>query len=304
MRNALNTLIVFVGLSMSYSLFAKEELIVIQTVSTTRQSFVIQKGLKDGIAKGMEVIFGNENVSVVCKAYEVSREYSLWKPVDKWINIPFNKQEIISMNTHSFGNIAVDLGSDVNDLTPKVDLNIVYEKIRTKDNWAIRYSYGGTLNQSSSSVSSNNYSKRKSEDYIFEYGFRLRPEMEISLGARYDYAVYRLTSPELDVPTTRVFLLTGFTYHFINLSDNKNNFYAAISLGIGKSNTVVNNATATGIASILPQARFGYLMPIGKTVALTTELSLESVSSRETFSDGVSQNTSDINAKISIGLRF
>lgn len=288
----------------SINTFAKEELTIVQIVSNNRHTFVIQKGLKDGISRGIEVIFGNENSSIVCRAIEVSREYSLWAPVDKFVNVPFNKLDVISLNTHAFGNIAVDVGNGKQNISSNIDNNKVYAKIRTEDDWSVRYSYGGAVAQSSSSVSTSQNSKKISEDFDAEYGFRMSPEIEFSIGARLNYALYRLSAPVLDVSTNRNFLMSSFVFHFVNLSDNQNNIYAGISLGIGKSTTTLDNKSSSGLAYVLPQLRLGYLIPFTKTLAFIGETSIESIVSRENFSNGSAQNNSDINVKLSIGLRF
>ena len=44
----------------------REELMVVQTVSKDRRSFVIAKGVKDGVARGQEIIYANDNVSILC----------------------------------------------------------------------------------------------------------------------------------------------------------------------------------------------------------------------------------------------
>jgi len=74
---------------------AAEELVIIQTVSVDQKSFVVAKGLKDGISNGQELIFANENVSLVCKAVEVNRDYSYWYPINENMSVPFLREEIV-----------------------------------------------------------------------------------------------------------------------------------------------------------------------------------------------------------------
>lgn len=295
-------LIILIGISTK--IFSKEELTVIRTTSKDKKSFVVQKGLQNGISRGQEVIFGNDNVSIVCKAIEVSREYSLWIPVDKNMMVPFKKEDIVSLNTHTFGNVAVDLGNGVQKINPDVDYNLEFEKLRTQNSITARYSYGGAVSQSSSSVSTSQNSKKKSEDFNFEYGFRINPAYEISIGGRLDYEVYRLTTPELDIPTTRQFITLSFTYHAVAFSSNKNNLYATATIGIGNSKTTVDNEVSSGLATILPEVKIGYLFPISKEFALVGEVGVESVAAQEKFSDGSKQDTTQVNTKASIGIRF
>lgn len=284
-------------------LYAKEELTVIQTVSKNRKSFVVAKGIKDGVIKGQEIIFANDNVSIVCKASEVNRNFSLWVPVDANITIPFNKEDIVSSNSTVYGNVALELISDSN-LTPTINYNEVYKKFRTLNNFTIKASYNKGLTQSSSSVADEKNTSRTGYNFAVDYNYRFMPEFEMSVGARVDNEVYRIEEPELDIPTSRVMATIAATYHFVNFSKDQNNFYLTLAAGIGRSETTIDDEKSSGTVTLLPEARVGYMMPFTKTMALVFEGSVESLSTTETFSDGTEQSTNILNMKASIGLRF
>ncbi|MBC7428621.1 MAG: hypothetical protein H7336_08425 [Bacteriovorax sp.] len=284
-------------------LYAKEELTVIQTVSKDRRSFVVAKGIRDGVIKGQEIIFANDNVSVVCKASEVNRNFSLWVPVDRTITVPFNKEDIVSSNSTVYGNVALELVGDTG-LTPNINYNELYKKFRVQNNWTAKASYNKGLNQSSSSVSNEQNSSRAGYTVSLDYNYRFLPEFEMSAGARIDNEVYRISNPELDIPTKRILGTISATYHFINFSDNKNNFYLTLAAGIGKSDTKISDEKSTGIVTLLPEARLGFLMPFSKSLAMIFEGSVESLSSSEKFANGTQQTTNILNMKASIGVRF
>ncbi|QDK41563.1 hypothetical protein DOM21_08875 [Bacteriovorax stolpii] len=283
--------------------YAKEELTVIQTVSKDRRSFVVAKGIKDGVMKGQEIIFANDNVSVVCKAAEVNRDFSLWVPVDHTVTIPFNKEDIVSSNSTVYGNVALEIAADPS-LTPDINYNEVYKKFRAQNNWAIKASYNKGLTQSSSSVADEKNSSRSGYNVTLEYNYRFLPEFEMSFGARMDNEVYRIENPELDIPTRRIMGTVAATYHFVTFSDNKNNFYLTVAAGLGKSETTVDDDKSSGRVTLLPEARLGYMMPFSKSMAMVFEGSVESLSSTETFSDGTEQTTNILNFRATIGLRF
>ncbi|MDD4974187.1 MAG: hypothetical protein PHY93_07530 [Bacteriovorax sp.] len=282
----------------------REELMVVQTVSTDRRSFVVAKGVKDGVMKGQEIIYANENVSILCKALEVNRNYSLWVPVDRNVNIPFNKEEFVSYNSHAYGNVALDIVGDVNNLTPEIDYSVEFKKFRTSNNFSLKASFDQGLSQSSSDVSADKNSKRSGYSFALEYNFRFLPEFEMSAGGRIDNEVYHISSASLDIPTSRVMGTIAATYHFIGFSKDKNNFYLTLAAGLGKSTTTVSGDKSSGTVTLLPEARVGYLMPFSKSVAMIFEGSVESLSASETFQDGTSQVTNLLNAKFTIGLRF
>lgn len=291
------------ALTPTKDLYAKEELTVIQTVSKNRRSFVVAKGIKDGVMKGQEMIFANDNVSIVCKASEVSRGFSLWVPVDSKITVPFNKEDIISSNSTVYGNVALEIVSDPN-LTPTINYNEVYKKFRKLNNLAIKASYNRGLTQSSSSVSSEKNTERAGYNFSADYNYRFLPEFEMSFGARIDNEVYRIEEPELDIPTSRVMATIAATYHFINFSKDQNNFYLTVAAGIGRSETTIDDEKTSGIVTLLPEVRVGYIMPFTKSMAMVFEGSVESLSATEAFADGTEQSTNILNMKASIGLRF
>ena len=126
----------------------------------------------------------------------------------------------------------------------------------------------------------------------------------MSAGLRLDNEVYRIEQPELDIPTRRIMGVVAATYHFVNFSDNKNNFYLTVAAGIGQSETTVNDEKSSGVVTLIPEARLGYIMPFAKSVAMIFEGSVESLSATESFPDGTKQTTNTLNMKASIGLRF
>jgi hypothetical protein len=284
-------------------IFAREELTVIQTVSTDRRSFVVSKGIKEGVVKGQEVIFANDNVSIVCRAKEVNRDYSLWVPVDRTITVPFKKEDMVSSNSTVYGNVALEVVGDTG-LMPAVNFNETFKKFRTQNNFSLKASYNRGLSQSSSSVSEEKNSSRAGYTVSAEYNYRFLPEFEMSAGARIDNEVYRIENPELDIPTSRIMATIAATYHFVNFSNNQNNFYLTLAAGIGRSETTVDEEKSSGIVALLPEARLGYIMPFSKGMALVVEASVESLNSKESFSDGTQQTTNTLTSKFSVGLRF
>lgn len=282
--------------------FAKEELTVIQTVSKDRKSFVVAKGLKEGVTRGQEIIFANDNVSIVCKASLVDRDYSLWVPLDKNITIPFNKEEIVSANSSVYGNVALEVVT-APELTPK-QKDKAYQIFIKSNSFDAKLSYNRGLSQSSTFIAEEKNATRAGYNYALNYNYRFMPEFEISAGLRVDNEVYRIEEPELDIPTTRRMITASATYHFLGLSETRNNFFVTIAAGVGTSETNVNEDISTGRAILLPEVRVGFLMPFSQSMALSFETSIESMSTKEKFEDGTEQSSNAINSRFSIGLRF
>jgi len=289
---------------LSINIFATDELAIIQTISNTKKTFVIQKGLKEGVSKGQEIVFSNETVSINCKAVEVNREYSLWKPLNQEVLIPFKKNEIVNLNSHLGGSIGIDVISSSDVLMPKPTPEETLKRMRHLNSIALRFSYGGAISQNTSSISPEKNSTKVGYDVGADYNFKFHPTFEGLIGLRFDSEIYRTSQPELDIPTTRTLLLAGLTYHLSEFSDNSNNYYISLIGGIGKSSTTISGEVASGMALIIPQVRIGYLMTVSASSSLAIETSVESVSTKETFSDQTEQNADVINLKISGAWRF
>lgn len=283
---------------------AKEELIVIQTISKDHHSFIVAKGVKDGLQKGQEIIYSNDNISILCKAIEVNRNYSLWAPIDSNVNIPFKKEDIVSFNPHAYGSVALDVVAESGKLTPNADYEEIFNKFRKSNNYSLKGSINRSLSQTSSDVSTANNTARAGYAFSLEYNYRFMPELEMSFGGRIDNETYRDSAALLDIPTNRVYGLAVATYHLTNFSKNENNAYLSLAAGIGTSKTVINNATSSGTSTILPEVRLGYIMPFSKSVAMVFETSVESINSKETLTDSTVQITNITNFKLTLGLRF
>jgi cell shape-determining protein MreC len=55
-----------------------EELIMIQAISNSEKTVVVRKGAEDGVTPGQESLFSNKNISLMARATEVTRDFSLW----------------------------------------------------------------------------------------------------------------------------------------------------------------------------------------------------------------------------------
>ena len=282
----------------------KEELIIVQTVSVDGRSFVVTKGLKEGIFKGMEVTFSNGNSSMVCKAVEVNRTYSLWKPVDPNAILPFRREDIISYNSHAYGNVSLDVVADYKNITPQINFDEVYKKFRTLDSLSAKLGLNNAFSYSTTSADSKNNSGGLGYSLAFEYNKRWYPEIELSVGLRYDTQTYLLKNPELDIPNNRVMAIASINYHLTAFTTNANNFYVGLSAGIGQSTTTINQTKSKGLVTLLPEARLGFLKPLNSELATLFEASIESISSNEKFDDNSVQTTNLINFKATFGLKF
>jgi len=283
--------------------YAKEELSIIQTVSSNQRSLIIAKGMKDGVFKGQEIIFANDNVSIVCRAVEVNRDFSLWEPLDKKLNIPFSRNDVVSINSSIYGNVALEVAGDPG-LVPDISFREKIEAKTPPNTFTLKASLSKGLTQSSSSVVDEKNTGRSGNNFGFDYNYRFKPEFEMSVGLRLDNEIYRISDPQLDIPTVRRVITLAATYHFMNFSKNRNYFYISLATGIGQSVTTIDNVDVRGQSVIVPEARIGYFLKVTNQFAMIFETSMESINTSETFDDGTKQTTNSLAIRGTVGIRF
>jgi len=273
-----------------------DELILIQAISTTEKTFVIRKGAQDGITPGQESLFSNNNISLMARATEVTRDFSIWKLIEENANVPFVKRELVTYNAS-----AESLWLEIPKLRTQVS-QISY--FRPSNHWKFRTSFSRSLSETTSDTAAATEPTRNGVDIEILYGKRFHPRFEWDLGFRYDYETSRLEEPVLIISTRRYFLTGEMTYHFSPQKRKDGNYYMSLGVGAGLSNTIVDEDISAGYALLMPTASLGYIGPLNETWAYTFNVNAESVSAKEVMPTGEIQSTTIILTKFTVGLRF
>jgi hypothetical protein len=279
-------------LSVAYA----EELILIQAISTTEKTFVIRKGAEDGVTPGQESLFSNRNISLMARAVEVTRDFSLWKLIEEQANVPFEKRELVTFNSSSEG-----LWLEIPKLRTQIN-QISYFK--PSFHWKFRTSFARSISETTSDTAAETEPTRNGVDIEILYGKRFHPRFEWDMGFRYDYETSRLEEPVLVVSTRRYFLTGEVTYHFSPEKRSKGNYYMALGIGAGLSNTIVDEDISAGYSLLLPTASIGYTGPLNENWGYTFNLNGESVSTKEVMPTGEVVSSTIILTKFTVGLRF
>ena len=84
-------LIKWILLSQAFLSFAfGYELVIIQGLSTEKQTFITRGGKDQGVFQGENRTFTSDNVSVIAKAITVSREFTQWEIKNDFTEVPFH----------------------------------------------------------------------------------------------------------------------------------------------------------------------------------------------------------------------
>lgn len=283
---------------------ADEQLVIVDAVSSSRQTFVIQRGAADGIARGAESLFSNENVSVLAQAIEVTRQHSLWRLKEQSATFPFKKNQSIVFNKNR-----TDIWSELPNIQKRISKAKREEEVFAQlygDGRTIqlRGSFSNTFYESTTDTDSQQSPDRTGIHIEGIYHWRLWEKFEIGAGLRFDSEDAVISDPDLTIPNTRIMAIAELTYHFSDFQGQGNNFFMAAGLGIGRSQTQVDQAVSTGLATVLPSLRVGYIIRRAGGFDFTFETVAEAISATESFIDTKEQTTNLVNAKVALGIRF
>lgn len=282
----------------------REELVVISAVSSSRQTFVIQKGALDGISVGLESLFSTQNASLLARAIEVTSKHSLWILKERRAVFPFAKDEIITFNK--------DQSNIWNEL-PDIELRVARASQRQKElqeiygggsQFHVRGNLSSTFYESTTDTDSVRTPERTGTTFEILYQKRMFERLEFGAGFRYDSENAIITDPDLTIPSQRLMGIFEVTYHFSDFDGKPNNFYTAAAVGIGRSQTEIDSTVSTGMATLLPSVRIGYIMRRNQGWDFTFDTVVEALSATESFIDTKEQTTNLVNAKFAVGVRF
>lgn len=300
----MNKLLIILLLTLCSSMaLANENLVIVQSVSNTKKTFVIRKGRDYGISKGQISLFSTTDISFTARAKEVTRFYSLWTLLDKEAIVPFKQEEVITY-TSSIERIWSEVA-----LTKLREVEQKQQESYLRDivgNYiSLRASWGMSLSQTTSEVSAESFDSRSTLHFEATYSKRMNRHIEIGGGVRFDSDTAKGSNPERTIPSTRNFLIADVTYHFDHFRDSRSHIFAGLGGGIGKSSTEVGDSTKTGSATLLPYFRLGYeTSPEKSSYSFLAELQIENIVANETFTTGDEQSTGIVNSKFSVGIRF
>lgn len=293
MNFILNFLLFYI---ISCNLLAAEKLVIIQAVSTTKKTFIIHLGKKDGIFKGQESLFSTPDISAVARVIEVGRNNSLWVLADHDAVVPFHRKEVIS-----FGHNVISVFTEISQLR-KDDNN--FNQFSKRPNLTFRGGFSYGIYQSITETDAERSTFRSGGQLEVTFGYFPYNTFEVGIGLRADYEVETQKNPTLDIPSSRYFMTLEIGHHFNRIKRTQSHYYVFIGAGFGQSNTNVNGAESSGPAKLLPYVRFGKHQRMSHLYGFVYELTAESVSMSENFSDKDNQTTNIINLKAVIGVKF
>lgn len=284
----MKTFLFFLISTLSVNAFGYE-LVLIQGISKSKQTFVTRKGKKDGLFTGKKVTFTSNNVSVIARALKVSREFTQWEIINDFTDVPFNKGEIVTM---------YDTTEYLWALNPeKVKSKYIKSKVY-KPRFALEVAtaFSRGLSESVTGADASN-TERGGVQFEGMLQREFSRTYSMAVGLRYTKEVINIEAASY---TNQRFLgIIEGRYYFDPLTDFYNSKISlGLGFGLGQSYTETNGLASSGSSGILPAFKIGLNIPINKDSDFQTYGAIESVQIQETLQDSTLQKTNLVNSKV------
>lgn len=270
------------------------ELLVIQGISRTGQTFITRTGKKDGIFVGKRSTFTADNVSIIAKAISATREFTQWEIENDFTEIPFRKGQIVTY---------YDTTEYLWALTPE-DVKAKFIKsslYRPRKSFALHTAFFRGISESVSGVNAKSDQRGglQIEGYLENEFSR---NYALALGMR--YTTETINVAEASLTSKRLLGIVEGRYYFNPIRS----FYgakvsAALGFAYGQSQTDTSGLKSSGQASILPITKLGFHLPMSKITEFAFETAFESLEIDEKFENGDKQRTNVNNFKIGISVK-
>lgn len=270
------------------------QLVIIQGISNTGQTFVTRNGKKDGVTNEMQATFTSNDVSIIAKAISVTREFTQWEILNNYTEVPFRKGEIVTY---------YDTKEYLWALTPELQKQkyVKAELYSPRISLAFHTSFLRGLSESTSGSES---SPSQRGGIIFEglVEKELTRNFALAGGIRYAQEIINIDAASL--VSTRFLSIAEARYYFNKIQS----FYNArvmlgIGLGLGQANLETSGQSSSGDAMILPITKSAIVLPLNKKADLMFEAAFENLRTDLEFEDGTKQNSNNSNLRFGIGYK-
>lgn len=270
------------------------ELIMIQSVSDTKKTFITRNGKRQGIIRGMTGTFTAEDISVLAKAVNVTGNYAQWQLVNQEAILPFEKGKIVTYYAASEYLWALAPESErkkyIKSEIPLSKRSLVFKGALTRG-----------LSESVSDAPATNSSRGGFLGEIY-YEKDFFGPLAFDLGLRYEREV--INYPGASLITVRSLAIADIIYYFDFFKEYlRAKFYVAAGIGYGLSNTTTIGLSQSGPVGMLPAVKLGITLPFNDTWEFVTDGAFESLQTSEEQESGNKQTTTQTNFKFGFGLR-
>lgn len=283
--------VIFFALSLPAAAY---ELLVVQTISATKRTFVTRNGKRQGVVEGLTASFVADDVALHARARTVTSQFTQWEIVSENAEVPFKPGQVVTYHPAEEYLWA---------LNPEAARREMVQKVLHKPTGAILVKVASTrgLGESTSEAAPQSSSRGGiAFDFLFERKFH--PHFAWDAGLRYEREVVNLAGASL---TTQRALLLGDLLFYTDPFEafHEARVFVAGGLGFGQSSSSVSGVTQSGSALLLPSAKLGTLLPFNRDWDFVAEVAFETLKTDEKQEAGGRQTTTQSNLRVGLGLR-
>ena len=280
-----------------------DQLVFIKTVSTSKKSFVINRGRLDEVRKDQLRAFSSPYASVIARSIEVGPQTSLWKVEDTRLGVPFKKGDLVNISTQTQALWANML--EVEQQRMDLERKLRIAKLQ-QPRWLIRGAYIYNFSATTSQVAPGERSIRQGlhGEILVANWWDLEP-LSFSYGLRVDEEKENIRNVKVAMSTWRILLAGEVAYYFSYDLGILHDFYWAAGLAAGISNTrLLDLASKLGPTVVLPILRAGTTFNVQDKYFFDVDVAVENLIAFETFTNRTKQKSNFLNAKVGLGFRF
>lgn len=271
------------------------ELVVIQSISETKRSFITRNGKRQGVIQGMTGTFTSENISILAKAVNVTGQYAQWEIINREAIIPFEKGSMVTWYPAQEYLWALSPESERKKY-------IKSQLVIPRQSFVFRGAVTRGLSESVSDVQASNPQRGGYMGEVY-YERPITPHLSFDVGLRYEREVVNYTG--ISLITRRNLAMANLIYYFDQLEDllGGGKIFVSGGLGYGYSNTQTIGLSQSGPVGLLPAVKLGLSLPFGQDWDFILDSAFESLQTREEQEGGRVQTTTQTNIKVGFGLR-
>ena len=199
----------------------------------------------------MEALLSTDKISILARARQVSRFYSIWEVSDPEASFPFKVKDYVVFNPST-----ISLFDQIPSLRKRLNAELKRRAYIPPASWVIRgLGTIGIYEAVSDTGTSLVEDRLGAQLSIYRYS-HLANRLELGFGLRLDLerAVLK-QAPRLEIPSNRYLGMLELLYHFPYSKTKSTHFYGGIGLELPPQ-TSVSESISTGFAAI-PVMRLG-----------------------------------------------
>ena len=270
------------------------ELVLIESISSSKQTFITRQGKRTGVGLGKKATFTANNVSLIAKAIEVSGDFTQWEVTNDFLDLPFKKGEVVTY---------YDATEHLWALAPEETKRkyIKSQIYRPRRNISFHTGFIQGLKETVSDSPNNG----------IRAGMQVESYLESEINYNFKWAVglrFARENINIDVGTLindKFLAMADLRYYFNPIKKWYNTQIAlALGAGYGQSQTNAEGATSSGYARVLPSSKIMANIPISNNYQFILETAFETITARESFGNGEKQETTTSSLRYGAALRW